>query len=253
MESKADHKVIIFSGPTLSEKIIRDKISAIVLGPVSQGDVLKVYKEFKPTHIAIIDGYFENVPSVWHKEILYVMSQGVKLYGAASMGALRSAELYPFGMKGVGKIFNMYCSGEIEDDDEVAVLHGPEELGFPAISDAMINLRLTLQRAEMEKVLTANDMRHGIDFMKSLFYKHRSRHTLMDYFSDHLNEADFYKFKLWIENNYINQKSIDAHELIDFLAMTVKEEQEFLNINYTFYKTSFFKKMLGTIELGGDR
>lgn len=249
METESSSKVVIFSGPTISKKAIEDKMSAIVLGPVAQGDVLKAYKKFRPTHMAIIDGYYENVPSVWHKEILYVMSQGVKLYGAASMGALRSAELQMFGMKGIGKIFNMYHGGEIEDDDEVAVLHGPEDLGFPALTDAMVNLRVTLQKAQAEKILTSRNVDQGIDFMKSLFYKDRSRNTLMKYFSNHLSVQEFDKFKIWIENNYINQKCIDANELIDFLDLTTKQDQEIQKINYTFYKTSFFKKMFATIEM----
>ena len=52
------------------------------------------------------------------------MSQGIHVFGSASMGALR-AELCPFGMVGVGRIFEAYRDGELEDDDEVAVIHGP--------------------------------------------------------------------------------------------------------------------------------
>jgi hypothetical protein len=252
MELKANTKIVIFSGPTLSKESIENKIDAIVLGPVSQGDVLKAYKKFNPTHMAIIDGYYENVPSVWHKEILYVMSQGVKLYGAASMGALRAAELHAFGMNGVGRIFDMYYSCEIEDDDEVAILHGPKDLGFPALTEAMVNLRITLQRAQIDNILTSNNVDDGIAFMKSLFYKERKRSALMDYLSDHLDDDNFNKFKIWIENNYINQKTADAHELIDFLKYTTKQDSEPQNINYTFYKTSFFKKMYATIEAGVD-
>ena len=70
--------------------------------------------------IGIIDGYFENIPSVWHKEILWAMSQGIHVFGSASMGALRAAELAPFGMEGVGAIFEAYRDGWLEDDDEVA-------------------------------------------------------------------------------------------------------------------------------------
>ena len=45
--------------------------------------------------IGIIDGYFERVPSVWHKEILWAMAEGIHVFGSASMGALRAAELLP--------------------------------------------------------------------------------------------------------------------------------------------------------------
>jgi len=58
--------------------------------------------------IGIVDGNFETVATVWHKEILWAMAQGIHVYGAASIGALRAAELAEFGMKGVGAIFRHF-------------------------------------------------------------------------------------------------------------------------------------------------
>ena len=80
--------------------------------------------------IGILDGHFGNVPSVWHKEILFAMSEGVEVAGAASMGALRAAELHRFGMIGVGRIYRFFRSGLFTDDDELAVIHAPETLRF---------------------------------------------------------------------------------------------------------------------------
>jgi hypothetical protein len=57
-----------------------------------------------PAAIGVIDGYFEVVPTVWHKEILWAMAQGIHVFGAASIGALRAAELDSFGMRGVGRL-----------------------------------------------------------------------------------------------------------------------------------------------------
>ena len=71
------------------------------------------------------------MPTVWHKEILWAMAQGIHVFGAASIGALRAAELDAFGMRGIGRIYEAFRDGVLEDDDEVAVLHGPEELGYP--------------------------------------------------------------------------------------------------------------------------
>ena len=59
----------------------------------------------RPAVIGIIDGYFEIVPTVWHKEILWAMAQGIHVFGAASIGALRAAELDAFGMRGIGRIY----------------------------------------------------------------------------------------------------------------------------------------------------
>ena len=96
------------------------------------------------------------MPACWHKEILFALSEGVHVFGAASMGALRAAELDGFGMVGVGRIYRAYQAGHVstlrwrepfEDDDEVAVVHGPAETGYVAVSEAMVNIRATLARA----------------------------------------------------------------------------------------------------------
>jgi hypothetical protein len=123
----------VFLGPTLSIEQAHEYLDAEFLPPVQQGDVLRVLGK-RPTAIGIVDGYFELVPSVWHKEILVALSRGVPVFGAASMGALRAAELHTFAMVGVGQIFEWFCAGVLEDDDEVAVLHGAAETGYAPLS-----------------------------------------------------------------------------------------------------------------------
>src|SRR5205823_983384 len=120
-----------------------------------------------------IDGYFERQPAVWHKEILGAMSRGIHVFGAASMGALRAAELEVFGMEGVGSIFEAYRTGALEDDDEVAVAQAPAELGFRALSDAMVDIRHTLELAVEASVLTAPIAAALESIAKALFYPDR--------------------------------------------------------------------------------
>lgn len=74
---------------------------------VKKGDILKAIKD-RYKRIVIIDGNFSWVPSVWHKEILNALDYGITVIGAASMGALRAAELDLFGMIGHGYVYEMY-------------------------------------------------------------------------------------------------------------------------------------------------
>src|SRR6266849_5260145 len=147
--------VVIFTGPTLTAADAHNELDAEYLPPAAQGDVYRAAKK-GPEIIGIIDGYFERQPSVWHKEILWAMSQGIHVFGSASMGALRAAELVDFGMEGVGAIFEMYRDGVLEDDDEVAVVHGSDEFGFRAGSEAMVDIRCTLAKAVEGGVLSAS-------------------------------------------------------------------------------------------------
>src|SRR5262245_8073226 len=105
-------KPCVFIGPTISRDEARAVVDAVHLPPAAQGDVYLAART-KPPAIGIVDGFFENVPAVWHKEILWALTQGVEVLGSSSMGALRAAELEEFGMRGVGRIFDWYHGGLI--------------------------------------------------------------------------------------------------------------------------------------------
>ena len=124
------NELVVFAGPTIDADHVRDMLhgTGTVLGPARQGDVMRACR-LGARLIAIIDGYFQSVPAVWHKEILWAMANGVHVFGAASMGALRAAELHTFGMVGVGTIFESFRDGLLIRDDEVAVAHASAEHG----------------------------------------------------------------------------------------------------------------------------
>jgi len=48
--------------------------------------------------------------------------------GGSGMGVLRASELDSYGMIWVGRIYEWYCDGVIESDDEVAVTFHSEIL-----------------------------------------------------------------------------------------------------------------------------
>src|SRR5882724_7534929 len=73
---RAGMRAIIFTGPTLSAAQVPGELDAVCWPPAAQADVYRAALE-RPAAIGIIDGYFENVPSIWHKEILWAMSQGI--------------------------------------------------------------------------------------------------------------------------------------------------------------------------------
>ena len=137
---------VVFVGPSLAAEAAAELFPVSYRSPAAQGDILKAVRDGARA-IGLIDGYFEGVPAVWHKEILFALSSGVHVFGAASMGALRAAELAPFGMCGVGQIFAWYRDGVIDADDEVALIHGPAETSFVSLSEPLVNVRATLIEA----------------------------------------------------------------------------------------------------------
>ena len=140
--------VHVFLGPSLAPSSAQRILpGAIYHPPAALGDIYRVARDGDCHVVALVDGVFQQVPAVWHKEILFALERGIQVAGAASMGALRAAELDVFGMIGVGTIYGWYASGMLEDDDEVALVHGPKELGYPPLSVPMVNVRWTLDKA----------------------------------------------------------------------------------------------------------
>jgi hypothetical protein len=181
---------------------------------VRQGDVCRAALT-RPAVIGIIDGYFEVVPTVWHKEILWAMSQGIHVFGAASIGALRAAELDTFGMRGIGRIYEAFRDGILEDDDEVAVLHGPEELGYPPLTEAVVNIRATMAEAALCGILTPEIAAGLTEIAKSLFYKERTYQAVLQIaISFNLPFAALSDFVAWLPHGRIDQKRLDADALL---------------------------------------
>jgi hypothetical protein len=165
--------VFVFLGPSLPVAEARRILDAVYLPPVSMGDVYRLMAR-APRVIAIIDGLFEQTPAVWHKEILFALSRGVRVLGASSMGALRAAELAAFGMEGVGEVFEAFHRGELEDDDEVAVAHAPAADGYRSLSDAMVNLRAGLREAREAGRISAASHDRLLAAGKAIYYPERS-------------------------------------------------------------------------------
>ncbi|MCX4791879.1 TfuA-like protein [Streptomyces sp. NBC_01221] len=164
----------VFLGPSLSGAHARQRLPyAEFWPPAALGDIHRAVLD-GVHRVLIIDGYFEHVPAIWHKEILFTMSEGVEVLGAASMGALRTAELHAYGMVGVGEIFARYRDGLLEDDDEVAVAHADEDNDFRPVSEPMINVRWGLEIAVAEGIIGAASANRLAALAKSVFYAERT-------------------------------------------------------------------------------
>ncbi len=248
-------KAVVFAGPSVPRASVEDLPGVQWRPPVSQGDVYRAAQS-SPVAIAIVDGYFEGVPSVWHKEILWAMSRGIHVFGAASMGALRAAELYQFGMRGVGEIFESYRDGIIEDDDEVAVLHGPEELDYQPLSLPMVNARATIGAALDESVITKNIAEKLTEVAKSVFYQNRRWDGVVSGAKragiDAVQLADF---EGWLANGERDLKRQDAATLLAELGAFLTLDTEPMHCGYAFEWTVMWDGIVASRsgERGGAR
>ncbi len=208
---------IVFVGPTLAASEVGALLpGATVAPPVALGDVLRLASARKrPKRIAIVDGYFERMAAVWHKEIVFALERGIEVWGAASMGALRAAELKSCGMIGVGAIYQAFARGELEADDEVAVAHLPAEQRYRAVSDALVNLREGIAKAPM---LRARDRPVLLELARARFYRERTWATLIaDGRAAGLASAAMTELAAWPKPD---RKAADARLLLRRLVRT---------------------------------
>ncbi|MEM9428089.1 MAG: TfuA-like protein [Pseudomonadota bacterium] len=201
-------EIVVFAGPTISEDApeIAD-CDLLFVPPAAQGDIYAVTRH-KPWGIVLIDGHFDWVPAPWHREILWAISLGIHVFGAASIGALRAADLDGHGMIGVGAIYDGFATGRLTDDDEVAVLHGPRELDYPPLSEAMVNIRASLEAAAEAGVLPLAAAEALTAQAKALPYRARTAEAVFAAADEMLPDPE--PLRSWWATSAIDQKRSDA-------------------------------------------
>lgn len=115
--------------------------------PVKRGDL----PTWSQGTVVIIDGDFHQSLSLSPKETVRLLDEGTRVIGASSMGALRAAELAPYGIRGCGWVFQAYRPGRIIADDEVAVTYSPEDL--TCLTVPLVNVRRWLDCLEMRSLV----------------------------------------------------------------------------------------------------
>jgi hypothetical protein len=245
--------IYVFVGPTLPAREGRRELEAVFLPPAAQGDVYRAALE-RPAAIGLIDGYFDGVPSVWHKELLWAMAEGIPVFGSASMGALRAAELASFGMEGVGVIFEAFQRGELTDDDEVAMAHAPAEDGFRPLSEALVNIRASLARAEREGVVDA-PVRGALERLaKELYYPERSWPALLGRAEDaDLPPEPLRRLREWLPWGWVDQKRADALAMLRQMREYLAAHPEPKQVSYTLAQTDAWaeaRRCAGRLEPG---
>lgn len=162
-------RAAVFAGPSLpaADRIEHDALT--YLPPAARGDVAAASEQYDT--ILLIDGVFHQDLAPAPKEI-YAATQRVRMFGAASMGALRGAECYSYGMVTLGIIARWYVRGVIDGDDEVAVLVDPRTQ--TALTVPMVNVRYVIRLALRRGLIDDDDASHIYARSREIFYMERT-------------------------------------------------------------------------------
>ena len=214
-------KIIVFLGPSLEQSAAEKILPAEYRPPAKRGDLLAAVHD-GATIIGLIDGVFHQESAVAHREILTAIKKGVRVVGASSMGALRAAEMDTLGMVGIGEIYRMYKSGELESDDEVALVFDPSS-GL-ALSEPLINIRFTLKRARGEGIIDAAEHDALLASARSVFYPQRTYRTIVSQTNDTVDTKTQERFLVWVETGQCDQKREDAVAALEYIRKIAGEK-----------------------------
>lgn len=235
--------VYVFVGPTLSAGVVQSELDAVCLPPAAGGDLYRAARA-KPEAIGLIDGYFEHTPAVWHKEILWAMAEGVHVFGAAAIGALRAAELAPFGMEGVGTIFESFRDGVLENDDEVAIKHAGADQGYKPLSQAMINVRATLAAAEEASILAPATRMVLEQIMEDLFYPRRSYRLMFECAADMGAPAkELEALRAWLPSGQVDRMRSDAVDMLRLIRERLRVGLQPKVVHFRLEQTEYWDRI----------
>src|SRR5438105_3864993 len=215
---------IVYLGPSLTLDEAQGLLDGEYRPPVKRGDLPH---SFDGT-IVMIDGEFGQSLSVSPNEVLRLLDQGTRIIGASSMGALRAAELYPYGMQGCGWIFDAYMSGRLIADDEVAVTYSPLDLA--ALTVPLVNVRAWIERLESTGRIDGPTGRLLVARARRIFYADRTEEYLFAEWEKAIGTEKLRQILLASGGQITDIKAEDArHALRVAQQLTTSERREMRN------------------------
>ncbi|MCX6997781.1 MAG: YcaO-like family protein [Kiritimatiellaeota bacterium] len=121
--------------------------------PVEQGDLLMaILAGFR--NILILDGYFYSKFPCTTFEVVLALEQGLNVFGAASIGALRAVELDRYGMTGVGYVYDYLRRQPIKPYHIVAQTYTEDDA---ALTRPLVEIIYFLECATSDGLLGAGE------------------------------------------------------------------------------------------------
>ena len=182
---------VIFGGPSLPTALITTLPADLkLLPPIERGDLDRLGETFpNVTSIGIVDGKFFESFSISPKEILRSIDKGKRVFGSSTVGALRATELSIYGMEGVGRVYEMFASGEIDSDAEVLLNYDPET--FERKSVPMVDIRWALENAGKDGNIPAWTSELTISIAEQIHYADRSYANVLDPLKSQLANREY--------------------------------------------------------------
>ena len=199
----------VFAGPSIElvDEVVRSR--AVLHPPVRHGDLTRLAADHRPGILLIVDGVFGFEMAITPREIRQMIEAGWRVFGAASMGAMRAAELWPQGMIGLGDIYTLFRTGGLKSDADVAVLFGGDALREITIS--MVQVRFLIQYLRHFHGLSGLDARRMQALANSIYWAERDEAALIrSWQASGVGETNIARFAALLRDPRLHPKKRDA-------------------------------------------
>ncbi len=203
----------VFVGPSLDPEVARRTFPCEVLPPIKRADIDSLLARADPPRmLGIIDGQFLDTLAISPKEVIRAIDQDVLVFGSSSMGALRAVECEAFGMVGVGTIFELYRSGLVDADDEVAIKFDLETL--KPLSEPLVNVRVAMQQGKVSAKTAQTLLAVG----KRLYFPERTYPRMLAELKRQVSAAEHAALAEFLVGDAPDAKREDALALLHQMA-----------------------------------
>jgi len=218
------NKPIVYLGPTLNREEASKILDADYRDPAKKGDFLRLsLTSDEKKYVGFIDGVFLHDYPPSPIEVYHLATRkNIELIGASSLGALRAVELEKFGMKGIGKIFQLFKNGILNADDEVAVTFVRDKNILQ--SEALIDIRFNLFLAYKKGIITKQTKKRFVKIAKNIYFPFRNYDDIIKLTQEQFPSIhdELEKFRDYILKNRDSLKARDAIKLLKYLK-TISE------------------------------
>ena len=218
------NKPIVYLGPTLNREEASKILEADYRDPAKKGDFLRLsHTSDEKKYVGFIDGVFLHDYPPSPIEVYHLATRkNIELIGASSLGALRAVELEKFGMKGIGKIFQLFKNGILDADDEVAVTFVRDKNILQ--SEALIDIRFNLFLAYKKGIITKETKKRFVKIAKNIYFPFRNYDDIIRLTQEQFPSIhdELENFRDYILKNRDSLKARDARKLLKYLK-TISE------------------------------
>ena len=179
--------------------------------PARRGDAERLVEACEPGVLVLCDGVFDAVPAISHAELCLALDRGWDVWGVSSLGAIRAWELRSEGMRGFGQVYAMFERLPDFSDDEMCLLHCPEEPFFP-LTEALVNVRVALQEHGPGCGIPALVAEHLVQRLSALWFGDRSEELITQFLVDEsgLPHSDVHRWLTLLSGSRIKNRDLAA-------------------------------------------